>query len=151
VSLAPTLTAIQIRSFRANESAFEKESILKTMAPIGKWVSAGVSGLYFVLSMTAQSAADEAYSDYRRARTPTAAKSARESASEYDSSASSRKTIAILSGLVSIGLFVLDWSTEETETAASTSTFQKGSFSIGLTPQLGNIETPRYALSFRFD
>ena len=151
ISLAPTLTAIQIRSFSSNESAFEKESILKTMAPLGKWVSAGVSGLYFVLSMTAQSAADDAYSDYRRAKTPTAAKSARESASEYDSSASSRKTIAILSGLVSIGLFVLDWNTEETETAASTSAFQKGSFWIGLTPQLGNIETPRYALSFRFD
>jgi len=148
VSLAPTLTAVQVRSFSSNESSFEEDNSFKKMAPIGKWVSAGVSGLYFVLSMTAQSAADEAYSGYRRATTSSAAKTARETAAEYDSSASSRKTIAIVSGLVSIGFFALDWNSDENTSAMS---FQNGKLGIGFVPNLGGIVHTGYALSVRFD
>ena len=54
VSLAPTLTAVQVRSFSSSDSAFEKENPFKKMAPIGKWVAAGVSGLSLILTLSAQ-------------------------------------------------------------------------------------------------
>lgn len=151
LSLAPTLTAIQLRSLSSSESLFEQENILMKVAPIGKWVSVGVSGLSLIFSLSAQSAADEAYSDYRKATSPSGAKSARESAAEYDSSASSRKTLAILSGLISMSLFSLDWKSDVHDTSQMSQIFNSGSVRIGLLPERGKKGLTRYAVSVRFD
>jgi len=151
VSLAPTLTAIQLRSLSSSESVFEKKNLLKKVAPIGKWVSAGVSGLYLILSISAQSSADEAYSEYRRATTPSSAKAARESAAGYDSSALSRKTIAIVSGLISIGFFAIDWNSDRLTSSSVSGLFQRGKIGFEMMPVLGSVDQSIYALSLKFD
>lgn len=151
VSLAPSLTAVQVRSFSSNESAFEKENPFKKMAPVGKWVSAGTSLFSWLLYFSASAAADDAYEKYRETSDPTQVKAARQEATDLDESAASRKTFAILSGLVSVGFFALDWNSEQSNSASIQPSFKKGTLRIGLLPQVGKLENLHYALSLRLD
>ncbi|MEB3330785.1 MAG: PEGA domain-containing protein, partial [Candidatus Sericytochromatia bacterium] len=153
VSLAPTLKAVQLRStsLQLAESNLRGENPFKKIAPVGKWTAAGVSVVSWILYFSASSAADDAYERYRKSTDPTKVKAARQEASDYDESAASRKTFAILSGLVSVGFFALDWNNDQNSSASLQSTFQKGFLSIGIMPQFGMVDPPRYALSLRFN
>lgn len=153
VSLAPTLKAVQLRStnLQEPEPILKRDNPFRKMAPVGKWVAAGTSSVSWLLYFSASSAADDAYERYRRTTDPIKVKAARQEASDYDETAASRKTFAILSGLVSIGLFALDWNSDQSNAANLQHPFQKGSLRIGLMPWFGKVETARYALSLRLD
>jgi hypothetical protein len=150
VSLAPTLTAIQLRSLSSSESVFEKKNLLKKVAPIGKWVSAGVSAFSWLLYLMNDSVADDEYSNYRSGTEAREVEEARQAAIAFDKSASINRTIGVLSGLVSVGFFAVEWNTNQDQTANLQPKFSKGSLSFELVPVSENFSSTRYALTLQF-
>jgi hypothetical protein len=149
--LTPALSAIPLRASTNMNLAEPKDNPFRKMAPIGKWVAGGVSALSWMLANSAQSSADEAFSEYQKAKTAADATSARERASKYDSSASSRKTFSALAAFVCVGFVILDWDSNPDE-AAGCLARDKNGVCISVNSRLddGNLSLGRIALTFTY-
>ena len=156
ISLAPTLVARRQQPMFAAESHRIKSNPLKLMAPKGKWIAGGVSIFAYLAATIIQNTADDAYDEYRSATSVEQIVNARDSAEKYDSSASSLKTIATISGLACIGFVLLDCGGddqneyESDEYTLNIPNRKNGTISITAMPKISKDLPIQYALSLRF-
>ena len=150
ISLAPKLQPAQSKRISSQDLSIKRENPFGKMAPVGKWVAGGTSVFFWLLAQSAESSADEAYSKYRRATNASDAKAARNDASSYDSSASTRKTFSVVSGLISLAFIALDWKSGSAKSEESVG-LEDRIFQILFEPSIGTEGFQKFALSLRVD